>query len=442
TLRHDPTVKLDHWADAQVFVKGVVWALDLEPALDDKTLRLVQKALRRAQERIDELAAGRQPWTTRRGRLVRGFISDVDGSVQPYGLVVPAGYNPETPIRLDVVLHGSTPAVGRGELLFASAFHEGDKGGPPALAVNYIEVHPLGRLGENAYRFEGETDVEEAIKGVCRNYRIDRRRIVLRGASLGGVGTWQLGLKRPDRYAALGPVAGPVDTIEFANSPWPHFVRLGPLTPWQKTMLHLVDAIDYTANAGMVPVVALMGDKDPYYSSHLLIEKAFKNEEIPFVGLVDRGAGHGVSAKAFREQMRLLEAPAARGIEPAPRHIRFVTWTLKFSRCHWIEILGLEKHYHRAEIEARMEEDGSIAVAFATHFLCVRGTGRAWNPAVGAWADASLNRFASEWRRHYRADLPVKKDVDVTKDDVRRSNLILFGDPGSNSWIRDLLPKL
>src|SRR5262245_60596644 len=27
TLRHDPTMKPDHWADAQVFVKAVVWAL-------------------------------------------------------------------------------------------------------------------------------------------------------------------------------------------------------------------------------------------------------------------------------------------------------------------------------------------------------------------------------------------------------------------------------
>ena len=40
----------------------------------------------------------------------------------------------------------------------------------------------------------------------------------------------------------------------------------------------------------MVPVVALMGDKDPYFSSHLIIEKAFKKEGISFVGLVDRGA--------------------------------------------------------------------------------------------------------------------------------------------------------
>ena len=311
-LRRDPAVKPDHWADAQIFVKGVVWALDLVPSLDDKARRLVRKALGRARERVEALAAGRQPWATKRGRLARGFISAVDGSTQPYGLVVPAGYDPETPIRLDVVLHGSQRATGLSELLFLGALDDGDEGGRPAPAVNYIEVHPLGRLGENAYRFEGETDVEEAIESACRNYRIDRRRIVLRGSSLGGVGTWQLGLKRPDRYAALGPIAGPVDTTEFANSPWPHFVRLGPLTPWQQTTLRLVDAIDYTANAGMVPVVALMGDKDPYYSSHLLIEKAFKKEGVPFVGLVDRGAGHGVSAPAIREQMRLLEAPAAR----------------------------------------------------------------------------------------------------------------------------------
>ena len=107
------------------------------------------------------------------------------------------------------------------------------------------------------------------------------------------------------------PAAGPVDTIVFANSPWEHFVRLDPLTPWQKTMLHLVDAIDYTANAGMVPVVAVMGDKDPYYSSHVLIEKAFAKEGIPFTGLVDHGAGHGITAASVAKATR-----PARGTSP------------------------------------------------------------------------------------------------------------------------------
>jgi hypothetical protein len=75
-------------------------------------------------------------------------------------------------------------------------------------------------------------------------------------------------------------------------------------------------------------------------------------------------------------------------------------------------------------------------------FLCVRGTGTPANPAVGRWAEASLRRFAWEWRRHYRGDLPLKDDVAVTADDLRDRNLVLFGDPGSNRWIREVLPHL
>lgn len=360
--------------------------------------------------------------------------------------------------------------------------------------------------------------MDEAIEAVCRNYNIDRSRIVLRGSSLGGVGAWQLGLKRPDRFVAIGPAAGPVDTFEFANSPWKHFVRLDPLTPWQQTMLHFVDAIDYTANAGMVPVVAAMGDQDPYFSSHLLIEKEFAKESIPFNGIVDQGAGHSLSAAARQEQLRRLGEYAATGTDPFPKHVRFVTWTLKFSRCHWIEVLGLDEHYQRAEIDARVAADGSITIAepqnisrfaihspaipgsdgsvtiadmqialpalvvgvprpllfekqdgkwtcsgplesailtgkrpglqgplddaFARPFLCVRGTGKSWNPGVTAWAEANLQRFADEWRRHYHGYLPVKNDTEVTDDDLQRCNLILFGDPGSNIWISRMLPQL
>ena len=66
----------------------------------------------------------------------------------------------------------------------------------------------------------------------------------------------------------------------------------------------------------------------------------------------------------------------------------------------------------------------------------MRGTGKPWNPAVQAWADASLKRFAYEWHRYFRGELPVKDDTDVTDEDIRRCNLILFGDPGSNTLDR------
>jgi hypothetical protein len=61
---------------------------------------------------------------------------------------------------------------------------------------------------------------------------------------------------------------------------------------------------------------------------------------------------------------------------------------------------------------------------------------------VQAWSDASLKRFAYEWNRYFRGDLPVKDDTAVTADDIRRCNLILFGDPGSNRWIKEVLPHL
>lgn len=70
-----------------------------------------------------------------------------------------------------------------------------------------------------AVRWSGETDVFEAIEDVCRRYRINRDQIVLRGMSMGASGTWHLGLKHPDRFVALGPYCGYVDTHRFSETP-------------------------------------------------------------------------------------------------------------------------------------------------------------------------------------------------------------------------------
>ena len=72
----------------------------------------------------------------------------------------------------------------------------------------------------------------------------------------------------------------------------------------------------------------------------------------------------------------------------------------------------------------------------------MRGTGQPWNPAAQAYADASLKRFADEWHHYFRGRLPIKDDTDVTAEDQRTRNLILFGDPGSNSYIAKVLPQL
>jgi len=296
----------------------------------------------------------------------------------------------------------------------------------------------------------------------------------------------------------------------------PNFVKVGALPPHQEKALRMLDSVGFAANAGVVPAVACMGEKDVFFQAHVLMGKAMAKEGLEMVNLISPGTGHVIDPRTHEEQMRRIGSHAAKGRDNAPKRLRFVTWSLKYDRCHWLQILALNEHYSRAELKVAVADDGSVDFeepknitlfsfrspvppkkgarlriagrdvaplpagddrprelfvrrqgekwqlsserilpagkrpgvqgpiddAFTSPFLCVRGTGKPWNPAVQAWSDASLKRFAHEWHRYFRGELPVKDDTAVTADDVRRCNLILFGDPGSNRWIEKVLPRL
>jgi Prolyl oligopeptidase family len=509
-------------ADAAIFAKGVTWGLRYDQAFTPVDFSLMQKGIARGIERAAAIAEGKHLWSTRTGKRALAYVSRVDGSVQPYGVVVPHDYDRSKPIRLDVVLHGSTRPVGLSELRFMSRFDEGDvpngteTAKPSAPDAPFIELHPLGRV-ENCYRWAGETDVFEAIDDVCRRYAIDRDRIVLRGMSMGASGTWHLGLKHPDRFVALGPYCGYVDTHRFSETPLPTFVKVGPLPEHQERGLHMLDSIDYAANASIVPAIACMGEKDVFFDAHVLMGEAMRREGLTMVNLISPGTGHVIDPVTHAEQMRRIGDYATRGLDHAPSDLRFVTWTLKYSRCHWLQVLGLKQHYARAELSAhlrgatiaideptnitrfaietsRLPEvprtlrigdtelpvpksitagkrgvvvtrnaagwqiagetnktsgtgkrpglQGPIDDAFVSPFVCVRGTGRAWNDTVQNYTNGSLERFAEEWRHYFRGEAPIKDDTAITEEDVRTRNLILFGDPGSNIWIARALSEL
>ena len=496
-------------ADAAIFAKGMAWGLKYDQEFSAADVALLKKAVSRGTERAKAIAEKKSPWEARRGKVALGYRSRVDGSVQPYGLIVPKNYDPEKPMRLDVVLHGSTKPVGMSELRFMARFDEGDGVNVSAPEVPYIELHPLGRV-ENCYRWAGETDVFEAIDDVCNRYNIDKDRIVLRGMSMGASGTWHLGLKHPDFFVALGPYCGYVDTHKFSETPLDNFVKIGPLPEHQELGLHMLDSVDYAANAGVVPAIACMGEKDIFFQAHVLMGEAMKKEGLTMVNLISPGTGHVIDPVTHAEQMKRIGAYVDQGLNHQPSELRFVTWTLKYSKCHWLQVLGLEKHYARAEIVARIKEDaievdeptnitrfaltplrkkvrigkveltlpelgkekanttqaifsrgfegwkldasersgkrpglqGPIDDAFTEPFLCVRGTGKPWNKGADDYSKASLRRFAEEWHHYFRGELPVKDDTAVTPEDIRTKNLILFGDPGGNTWIAKTLPQL
>jgi hypothetical protein len=359
-------------ADAEIFHKGLSWALryaDGDGSCSPEDVVLLAAAAPRGLERAAALAAGERPWEGAFGKLALGYVSAVDGSTQPYGLIVPHGHDAGRPARLDVVLHGSQKTLGLSELRHVAKFDAGDGGAAPcstpqlfasiepsaSAAQPFLELHPLGRV-ENCYRYCGEADVLESIEDVCKRYSVDRSRVVLRGMSMGASGTWHIGLTRPDLFAAIGPYCGYVDTHEFSHTPamTDSFVKVDvPALPaHQQQALRMLDSVGYAANAGAVPAIAAVGEEDGFFGVHVLMAERMRREGLQLTNLVSPGTGHVVDPVTFAEQMRHIGAYCAAGLDRRPRRLRFVTWTLKYSRCHWLQLLGLERHYERTEVFA------------------------------------------------------------------------------------------
>ena len=85
---------------------------------------------------------------------------------------------------------------------------------------------------------------------------------------------------------------------------------------------------------------------------------------------------------------------------------------------------------------------GPIDDAFMSGFLMVRPTGKALNEKVGAWTAGEMKHATEHWRSQFRGDAPVKDDEAVNEADIANKNLILWGDPSSNTVLARIADKL
>ncbi len=198
------TALLDLLPDVQIYHKAVLFALKYQEFHNAKEIPVARNLLKQGLDRAKSLREGQAPWTTATGPVVRGYLSKIDGSVQPYGLVVPASYRPPTAhqFRLDFWFHG------RGETLSEVNFINGRQGSPGEFVPpNAFVLHPYGRYC-NANKFAGEVDLFEALEHVKKHYPIDDNRISVRGFSMGGAACWQFAVHYPGLWAAAAPGAG------------------------------------------------------------------------------------------------------------------------------------------------------------------------------------------------------------------------------------------
>jgi dienelactone hydrolase len=342
--------------DVQIYHNPVRYALRYNEFYDRRQFGVAGELLKRGMERAAHLAAGRAPWASQTGLVVRGYVSRIDGSVQPYGLVVPRSYRSDTAhrFRLDVWCHG------RGETLTELSFIDGRQKSPGEFTPpNAFVLHPYGRYC-NANKFAGEVDLFEALAHVRRHYPIDEDRLVVRGFSMGGAACWQFAAHDAGRWAAAAPGAGFAETADFLRVFQKE--KLAP-TWYEKKLWHLYDCTDYAANLFNCPVVAYSGADDPQKQAADRMARAMAAEGLSLVHLLGPKTGHGYHPRSKEEINRRIDRIVRRGRDPVPAHVRFTTWTLRYDRMLWVRVDGLGKHWERARVDAEIVGRHTVRVA-------------------------------------------------------------------------------
>jgi pimeloyl-ACP methyl ester carboxylesterase len=486
--------------DVEIFHKAVDWALRYNEFFETKQISFAKTLLRQGRERAEQLRSGHAPWLDATGLVVRAYQSKLDGSIQPFGLVIPPGVAPHDSKARPMYVWLAGRGEKRTELAFLS---ERETSPGPFTAADTIVLHPYGRFC-NANKFAGEVDVSEAMDAVRKEYNIDPNRIVVAGFSMGGASTWHLATHHSGLWCAAAPGAGFAETAEFSKV----FQHGEPPPEWEQKLWRWYDATVYAANLFNCPTIAYSGEIDPQKQAADIMTKYMAAEGLTLLHLIGPQTAHKYHPETRNEIAAQLDKLVARGRDPMPAEVHLTTYTLQYPRVAWVEIQGLARHWERADVRARLEQGGlanltttnvtalelltdhvskididgdtlslspapvgkGIALhkdgghwksgaprealrkqpgltgpvddAFMSPFLFVRPTGKALNDKVGQWAESELRHAVTMWRDVFRGDAPVKDDKDVASEDIESKNLVLWGDPSSNKLLAKTLGRL
>ena len=490
--------------DVLIFHRAVDQALKYHEFFDTKEIASAKTLLKMGQERAGQLMAGEAPWTKQAGRVVRGYISKIDRTVQPFGLVVPASYKFDgtQKHRLDFWFHG------RGETLSEVNFlNDRSRNDGPITPADTIVLHPYGRYC-NANKLAGEIDSFEALDAVRRQYRIDEDRIAVRGFSMGGAAAWQFAVHYPSLWFAANPGAGFSETPDFLK-----VFQSETLAPtwYEQKLWQMYDCTGYAANLAHLPTVAYSGEIDKQKQAADMMAAALRREGMSLLHIIGPMTAHKIHPDSAKEIDAKLNEWSAKGIDRSPLPLQFVTYTLRYNRMHWLTIDGLKEHWEEARVGVQPSdgglvisaknisaltirspktvrrplrhvtfEDGAtlslsddeatslsfvhdgtawkrgertglrkqhglqgpIDDAFLDSFIFVRPSGSCRSEAVEKWSKEEFNHAVTHWRQQMRGDAVVKLDSDVTDSDIVSSNLILWGDSQANKVLARIADKL
>ena len=297
------------------------------------------------------------------------YRSSVDGSVQPYDLLVPTSYDGTSSYPLIVTLHGL--GVGVGGMIRSYSLKEW-----------CIMVAPYGR-GQTGYREIGRVDVFEVMEEVKGRYIIDEDRVYLTGHSMGGLGTWYLGLHHPDRFAAIAPLSAISDyrlKIESRTNrhlwmPLPFLARTTDdrlriegveaeeekFPDYQVSLLEEASPVFFPDNALNLPVFCAHGAEDDIvrveHARRMIA--ALRELDYPHVEYIEEpdekhwwGADMPEKFAFFQKHRRNRN----------PKEVVYKTNDLRSNQAYWVGIDELRGMHKMARIHAEIVEGNRIDV--------------------------------------------------------------------------------
>ena len=283
----------------------------------------------------------------------RTFISQIDGSVQYYAHV------PAKPSEQ------GTRDKGQGTSLVMTLHGAAvEATGQAACFTPKPGVHVVAPTNRRPFGFDwedwGRWDALEVLELNQKRLATDPRRTYLTGHSMGGHGTWHLGVTFPDRFAAIGPSAGWISMWSYAGAK-----RAEHPDPMMELLTRAANPSDTLAlqhNLAQEGVYVLHGDKDdnvPIAQARTMKErlaefhKDFDYHEQP-------GAGHwwGNACVDWPPMFAFFE----RHQLPRPEDVRrvdFVTASPGVSaRCHWARIEAQVRPLQFSSVSLRYDPEG------------------------------------------------------------------------------------
>ncbi len=254
-----------------------------------------QEQIRESQALAKSIAvAGDSQWRAK-GDLHRKYHFAAANADMPYRLYVPAAWDGKSKLPLVMILHGA----GSDENMYV------DMNNKLLIRLSeehcYLLVSPLGYTRMGAYGTPlrlpavfgnpeiaakqraavsaeqertlelSEKDVINVLEIVLNEYPVDRSSMFLTGHSMGSGGTWYLGAKYAQYWAAIAPMSGPF--VDETNYPWdsirkmpvfmtegtgatPSLVGSKAMLAWMKERGFKIEYMEVNADhGGMIPLV-------------------------------------------------------------------------------------------------------------------------------------------------------------------------------------------